>query len=482
MQSNPEREIVAKEVELTGTSSQVLALIYCAFSFVLFLIALFMIRDVVAILVFGLFAAFGVAGIVMMVRISASQQKFGDLRLHLDDPLPIVGGRLNGSLRLPASATAAAGVLHANLVCMRVTYGEKLSRPSRTVEPLRGIKMTIPLERSATGGLVTLACDIPGDLPPADDDPGLASAVRGKSYGAWELTVTAEFEGVDLERSYAIAVGPALPGTVLPKREASIAAALAAATPLNAAAIEKQLPPVVTINPATAAAPSESAAEQAQSDSSSVWVLVAVNLVPIAGVAFWGWRVHEIVFLYWVENLVIGAVNILRIRVAVPDSMPDLAKRGVAPTGRELFWGKLMLIGFFIMHYGGFCYGHGTFLASMFPAGEGGGQFNSPGGVLGHMLTDPYALIAIGGIVVSHAYSYFHNYIGGGEYLHANVAELMTRPYKRIFVTQVFIIVGGFVMEALPSPLFAMVLFIALKIGFDVYFHRREREMSAAKR
>ena len=471
MQSNPKREIVAKEVALVSGKSWASTIIYCAFTFPLFLFALFVIRDIGAILIFGLFAAFGVTSIVMTIRISESQQKFGELPLHLDDPLPTVGGRLSASLLLPASATRVAGILHASLVCMRVTYGEK---QSRSEEPLRGIKMMIPVQRSATEGLVTFACEIPDDLPPADD-PGLASAVRGKLYGAWELKVTATFEGVDLERNYAIDVGL---GMALAKQRMPLAAAPAEATPQSSTVIERKLPPIITINPAAAVARSEPTAEQTEPDLSSVWVLVAVNLIPIAGVAFGGWRVHEIVFLYWIENLVIGAINILRVRIAVPNAMGSMAKRGVEPTGSELFRGKLILIGFFAAHYGGFCYGHGTFLASMFPVAEGGRQSNSLGSVLGDMLTDPYALIAISGIIVSHAYSYFHNYIGGGEYLHADVGSMMIRPYKRIFVTHFFIIVGGFAMLAMNSQLAAMIIFVALKIAFDVHFHRREREMS----
>ncbi len=454
MPPDQQREIVAKEVELLGAKSQVGTFIYCAFAFPLFLFALFGMRDIGAILVTGIFAAFGVFGIVKLNTASASQDRFGDLRLRLDNPLPAVGGRLNAWLRLPASATTAPVTVHANLVGMRVTYGDK---GQRIEEPVRGVRLEIPVARSGYGATVTIACDIPGGLLPSND-PGLVDAVQGKEYGAWELKVRAEYEGVDLERSYAIEVGPALPGAMAPQPEAPQAAAPAVVLPT--AALPEVAPPEASTPP---------------DDRSSVWLLVAANLVPIAGVAFLGWRVHEIVFLYWIENLVIGAVNVLRMRIAVPDTLPDLAKRGIDTSASDLTLAKLMLIAFFLAHYGAFCFGHGTFLASMFPPGEGGRRFGSLGGVLGHMLTDPFTLIAIIAIVVSHAYSYFHNYLGRGEYLRANLGDLMTRPYKRIVVTHVFIIAGGFLAMGLQSQLVAMLVFIALKIGFDVYFHRRER-------
>ena len=34
---------------------------------------------------------------------------------------------------------------------------------------------------------------------------------------------------------------------------------------------------------------------------------LALNLVPIAGVAFWGWSAFALIFLYWLENVIVGA-------------------------------------------------------------------------------------------------------------------------------------------------------------------------------
>ena len=49
-----------------------------------------------------------------------------------------------------------------------------------------------------------------------------------------------------------------------------------------------------------------------QGANSSLWVLVCANLLPVAGVALWGWKIGDVVFLYWAENLVIGVFNFLR--------------------------------------------------------------------------------------------------------------------------------------------------------------------------
>jgi hypothetical protein len=45
----------------------------------------------------------------------------------------------------------------------------------------------------------------------------------------------------------------------------------------------------------------------------SATVLVAGNLVPFAGVLFLGWDVFAVVFLPWLEDVVVGLFNVLRL-------------------------------------------------------------------------------------------------------------------------------------------------------------------------
>ena len=41
-------------------------------------------------------------------------------------------------------------------------------------------------------------------------------------------------------------------------------------------------------------------------------IICALNLLPLCGVILWDWRSFDLIFLYWMENVVIGAVMILR--------------------------------------------------------------------------------------------------------------------------------------------------------------------------
>jgi hypothetical protein len=44
----------------------------------------------------------------------------------------------------------------------------------------------------------------------------------------------------------------------------------------------------------------------------TVLFLIAVNLIPLFGVLFFGWSLFSIMFLYWIENGIIGFFNILK--------------------------------------------------------------------------------------------------------------------------------------------------------------------------
>jgi hypothetical protein len=46
--------------------------------------------------------------------------------------------------------------------------------------------------------------------------------------------------------------------------------------------------------------------------------LIAVNLIPLFGVLF-GWSLFSIMFLYWIENGVIGFFNVFKSQGRVPD-------------------------------------------------------------------------------------------------------------------------------------------------------------------
>lgn len=209
--------------------------------------------------------------------------------------------------------------------------------------------------------------------------------------------------------------------------------------------------------------------------------LVCINLLPLAGVLFFGWDVTNLVLLYWAENLVVGFYNILKMLMAQKGKLSG-------PVG------KIFQCLFFTFHYGAFCGAHGFFLLTFFKLGNLGSlgniSENWPGplvfiGLLVAVLVElkqqfgTEMLFPIIGLFISHGVSFYENYLQKQEYLRFSVKELMNQPYRRIVALHLAIIFGGFGVMALGSPLPLLVILVLLKIKFDVYLHFKEHPLPA---
>jgi hypothetical protein len=221
-------------------------------------------------------------------------------------------------------------------------------------------------------------------------------------------------------------------------------------------AVERRLaaqPPNVT---ATASAP-------AAPPWLSAAVLVAANLVPLYGVAMLGWPVFAVLLLFWVENVIVGLLNVARMLCADP-----------ADPAQWLL--KLFFVPFFCFHYGMFTAVHGTFVFGFFgkvkATGSGEGMF--PIGSWLAAIGEQGLWLAVAVLAVSHLFSFFWNYLGHGEFRLASVAELMGKPYGRVVVLHLTILFGGFGVQALGAPVWALLLLVGLKTGIDLFAHLKE--------
>ncbi len=201
----------------------------------------------------------------------------------------------------------------------------------------------------------------------------------------------------------------------------------------------------------------------------SLAALCLANLVPLYGVFAWNWDVFAILVLFWLENLVIGALNLARIVCAVP--------RDAAAWG-----GKLFLAPFFCIHYGMFALVHGVFIFALFGEGAydglGGGLWN-PGAAVA-AIRDYGLELAVLILAGSHGFSFAWNYLGRGEYKRASLHGLMTGPYARVIALHLTVLFGGFLVMALGSPVWALVLLVGLKLGMDARAHLKEHHGLAA--
>lgn len=191
----------------------------------------------------------------------------------------------------------------------------------------------------------------------------------------------------------------------------------------------------------------------------SIAVLVAANLVPLFGVLLWDWDVFFLLLLFWSENVIIGIFGIARLIVA---RSSDSAAEG------------LFLPLFFLVHYGGFMFGHFMVLFGMYSdTVEEGGTPAEP--------ADYYAILAedlnwvpVLALFFSHGWSFVENYMGKREHERLKPGDAMALPYRRMVITHIALIAGGFFLVKQGQPLPGLVMLVAMKIALDIVFHRRE--------
>jgi hypothetical protein len=193
---------------------------------------------------------------------------------------------------------------------------------------------------------------------------------------------------------------------------------------------------------------------------------LAVNLIPAIGLFAWGWRLETLVVFYWLENLIVGAANLLRILVSG-------AAHGVGGLLAAAFLGP-----FFTVHYGMFCFVHGIFVMAMFVQQP---EFFGPEGpqvislVAAALDATPNWPIALGAIVVLKLVYFAVDFLGRGDFRRIKPPDLMMEPYGRIIFMHLSIFAGGFALMSLGSPIWGVALLVAVKTVFDLAADAVER-------
>lgn len=212
-------------------------------------------------------------------------------------------------------------------------------------------------------------------------------------------------------------------------------------------------------------------------------LLIAFNLVPLAGVLLWGWNVATLLALYWVENGIVGILNVPKILLARGPATPPEGQSPDSPAAGP----QAATIPFFLIHYGIFWLVHGFFVFALpqFVGFAGRSAIPvldaSPG--FGFPIREPAAAglapdmgaVALGavGLAFSHGASFVMNFLGRREYLRVSPAAQMFAPYRRVMVLHMTIIFGAFISLLLGSPVGAIVVLVLLKTGIDLALHRR---------
>lgn len=193
--------------------------------------------------------------------------------------------------------------------------------------------------------------------------------------------------------------------------------------------------------------------------------------MPLVGVLFLGWSVATVLVAYWLENGVVGVLNIPKIVIAGSDDWRH--PRNGSSAGLALF---------FVFHYGLFWLVHGVFVFIL-TGFAGFSGFFTPGftpftpatsGVNGQDVL----LVALL-LLVSHGTSVFVNFIGRGEFRRTTPAAQMFQPYGRLFVLHLTIVLGAFVVIVVGQQIALVALLVLFKTILDLALHLRERARSA---
>ncbi|MES2601664.1 MAG: DUF6498-containing protein [Pseudomonadota bacterium] len=193
-------------------------------------------------------------------------------------------------------------------------------------------------------------------------------------------------------------------------------------------------------------------------------ILILSNLVPLAGILFWGWDTFVLLCLYCLETAVIGFWTIARVATMSRDP-GSAAGRSIA--------GTLALAGFFTVHAGLFMTVHMLFIYTLF-AGPWTGRIHDARDfirliVIGKDLWIPLLALFVGqgAIFINDAVNRF--VFAKVPLSGADTGAIMGGFYKRIVIMHVAIMGGAFIAQAIgtAAPLIVLVL---LKIAIEIRF------------
>ncbi len=188
----------------------------------------------------------------------------------------------------------------------------------------------------------------------------------------------------------------------------------------------------------------------------AIAVLVLSNLGALLAAIHYEWNVFELIFLFWLETAIIGFFSIIKL----------------IHTAKLL---ALFFAPFFLLHFGGFMYGHLIFVVSFF----GGDTFFNPTIplLINHIELVLYPTL---GLFVSHLFSFVHNYLGKREYEKQNFMHYFMYPYPRIIVMHLTIIFGGILIQFL-GPIYGLILLTVLKVTADIKTHLLAHQLKESK-
>jgi len=211
-------------------------------------------------------------------------------------------------------------------------------------------------------------------------------------------------------------------------------------------------------------------------DYSGVGILVS-NLLVIVFAVLEGWSLSSMMVIYWVQSVIIGIFNFLRMLL-----LRSFCTDGFTSNGQrvpENAKGKRSTAIFFAIHYGLFHLVYGMFLIVGPTEGSGEGESAAPEatGWAGWFDGPIWFVISILGFVVGHGYSFYQNVKADLE-RRPNLGVMMFLPYARVLPMHLTILLGALAGANFGS----LLLFTGLKTVADYVMHIVEHRVLQKKK
>jgi hypothetical protein len=215
----------------------------------------------------------------------------------------------------------------------------------------------------------------------------------------------------------------------------------------------------------------------------STLLLIAADLFPLAGVAFWRWDAFLLLMLYWMDTAIIAFWTIARVAATPRENLGDV-RIGSGATAITSRWA---VVPFFVVHAGMFMAVHFLFLWIIF-AGAWAGKIHGPGDFVRLIIVDSRLWLPLAGLMLSRGASFLFHVLSPDRLQRIEQA-LFRRPvrlaarapagsvggeiaalYARVVIMQLAIILGAF-LSMLLGTMAPFVILIVLKTAADVVVH-----------
>ena len=194
-------------------------------------------------------------------------------------------------------------------------------------------------------------------------------------------------------------------------------------------------------------------------------LILVVDVFPILAILWLRWRAEALVFLYWLENLVIGGIALAQL---------ILVSRAAGPQGLKL---AAILGPFFIFHFGLFCYVHGIFLHTFVALSSGTDPgFLGPLGLVARALSSGAYLPAFLCLIIAlQIVLLFRDFLQAEAHTKRDIRAEMSAPYQRIVILHLALFAGAASLIVLGDPLLGVLALLGLRILWGVYQTSKRR-------